>query len=337
MHSPSLGAAAPPVPFPDHLPPGYDLLPDEPVFDPDRHLALEEPAEVVTLSDLGYPADVIATKATAIAASSPFRVLSDEGARVMLETARRLRAFVRPAADRIERTVRGGCYRSRWLRDFCLSDDVTAHLATIYGAAIAPHPMPHHLGHLNYEPSTVDTAVDKWHHDTLPLDYVLTVTDPATTPGGRFEYFLGTKDQAADLSARGERPPADRVVAPVFAGPGHAIALHGDMVVHRGGPLTAQAERITMVNGYVALDPGRDEQSRSADLIGVDDPACLYPEWAKFAAWRARGRLDRLIADLDFTDDVDAVTMQLEAAVADVDRAIAEMRAGARQAAHYET
>ena len=100
--------------------------------------------------------------------------------------------------------------------------------------------MPHHLGHLNYEPSAIDTAVDKWHHDTLPLDYVLAVTDPNLTPGGRFEYFLGTKSEAAELAGRGERPPADRIVAPEFAGPGYAIALHGDMVVHRGGPLTAR-------------------------------------------------------------------------------------------------
>jgi hypothetical protein len=335
MDLPPVGATLA-VSFPAELPPGYEWLPDEPTFDAGRDLQLEDPTDVVSLRDLGYTADEIAGKATAIAASSPFRVLSEEGAGTMLSTARRLRAFVRPAGNRIERTVRGGCYRSRWLRDFCTSVDVTAHLAAIYGTGITPHPMPHHLGHLNYEPSSIDTAVDKWHHDTLPLDYVLAVTDPTTTPGGRFEYFLGTKRETEELSAHGERPPADRVVAPEFAGPGYAIALHGDMVVHRGGPLTEQAERITMVNGYVALDPNRDDQSRSADLIGVDDPTCLYAEWARFAAWRSRGRLDQLIDTLEFTDDVEAVTAALEASIADVERTIAEMRAGARPAAHYE-
>ena len=101
----------------------------------------------------------------------------------MLDTARRLRYFTRPAGERIERTVRGGCYRSRWLRDACLSPEVTEHLEAIYGIEIAPHPMPVHLGHLNYEPSQIDTAIDKWHHDTLPLDYVLAVTDPAEVAG----------------------------------------------------------------------------------------------------------------------------------------------------------
>ncbi|MGI9645290.1 MAG: hypothetical protein ACR2O6_08285 [Ilumatobacteraceae bacterium] len=324
------------VPFPAELPPGYQWLDDEPAFDPDHHLALEDPDRIVTLSDLGYTEAEIAGKATTVAASSPFRVLSDEGARVMLETSRRLRAFVKPAGNRIERTVRGGCYRSRWLCDLCLSAEINDHLARIYGTEIAPHPMPHHLGHINYEPSTIETAVDKWHHDTLPLDYVMTVTDPAVTPGGRFEYFHGTKHEAAAMRERDETPPPGRIVAPEFGGPGYAIALHGDMVVHRGGPLTAQAERITMVNGYVAVDPTLDDQSRSADLIGVDDPVCLYAEWARFAAWRSRGRLDRLIADLGFTDDVGVVTAELDAAIDDVRRAAGEMQGDARAAAHYE-
>lgn len=325
------------VPFPEQLPPGYAWLGDEVRFDPERHLALESPDEVLRLTDLGYDESEITSKATTVAVSSPFRVLSDEGVRVMQETARRLRAFVKPAGDRIERTVRGGCYRSRWLRDLCLDESVTSHLATIYGVPVSPHPMALHLGHLNYEPAQVDAAVDKWHHDTLPLDYVLMVTDPNATPGGRFEYFLGTKAEAGDLRLRGELPPADKVVAPSFPGPGFAIALHGDMVVHRGGPLTAPAERITMVNGYVALDPATDAQSRSADLITVDDPVCLYTEWARFAAWRSRTRLAQLIDELAFTDDVESVAEALEHAIGDAQTAVDEMRAGGDTTAHYES
>ncbi|MCY3616509.1 MAG: hypothetical protein F4Z00_08350 [Acidimicrobiaceae bacterium] len=323
------------VPFPETLPAGYEWFDDEPVFDPDRHLQLEEPHQVVMLADLGYGNDEISTKATPVAASSPFRVLSDEGAAVMLEVARRLRPFARPAGNRIERMTRSGCYRSRWLRDLCTSQDVCDHLERIYGTAIAPHPMPVHLGHINYEPSRLEAAVDKWHHDTLPLDYVMPVTDPARVPGGRFEYFLGTRQEAAALAAEGRTPPPERVVAPEFGGPGYAIALHGDMVVHRAAPLDALAERISMVNGYVALDTAIDDQSRTADLIIVDDHETLWTEWAKTAAWRSKGRLSSVIDGLEFTSDRDAVIASLEAAVSDVQRAIDEMRAGARMTEHY--
>ena len=37
--------------------------------------------------------------------------------------------------------------------------------------------MPVQLGHLNYQPSKLEEAVDKWHHDTIPLDYVMMVSD----------------------------------------------------------------------------------------------------------------------------------------------------------------
>lgn len=323
------------VPFPDAQPAGYEWFDGEAVFDPDRHLRLEEPDEIVMLADLGYDEAEIETKATPVAASSPFRILSDEGAAVMLDVARRLRTFARPAGNRIERMSRGGCYRSRWLRDLCTSPAVTDHLERIYGTAVSPHPMPVHLGHINYEPSSIDSSIDKWHHDTLPLDYVMMVTDPARAPGGRFEYFVGTKHEAASMAAQDRTPPPARTVSPDFAGPGYAIALHGDMVVHRAAPLDRPAERISMVNGYTALDTSLDDQSRTADLIIVDDHESLWTEWAKTAAWRARGQLQSLIDGLEFTSDRDAVIAALEGAVGDVQRAIDEMRAGERMTEHY--
>ena len=323
------------VQFPETLPTGYEWLDDEPMFDPERHLQLEAPAEILMLADLGYTEDEIATKATPVAVSSPFRILSDEGAAIMLETARRLRPFARNAGDRIENMVRGGCYRSKWLRDLCISQELNAHLEVIYGIDIAPHPMPMHLGHMNFSPNHVEKPIDKWHHDTLPLDFVLTVTDPAEVDGGRFEYFVGTKHEAAELASTGQVPPRERTVQPEFPGPGYAIALHGNMVVHRAGPLHSVCERISMVNGYVALDTSREEQSRTRDLIGVDDPEVLFTEWAKMAAWRTQGRLATLIDQLEFTSDSDAVIAELESAVADATRAIEDMRSGEGMPEHY--
>ena len=324
------------VPFPEIRPPGYEWLPDEPSFDPERHLALTQPESVVTLRDLGYSDDEIVSTATDIAISAPFRVLSDEGAAVMLATARRLRAFAAPAGNRIEHSVRGGCYRSRFLRDLCLCEGVTDAMSAIYGTEVSPHTMPLHLGHLNYEPSEIDRAVDKWHHDTIPLDYVMMVSDPRTLPGGRFEYFVGTKAEAAELASTGRTPPVERVVAPDFGGAGWVVAMHGDMVVHRGAPLTAGAERITMVNAYVAADATTAPQSRTRDLIGVDDPTVLYTEWVRHAAWRSRERLDAVIESAPFSLTPNQAIADLEAAIDDVVTAIDDIRAGARDAEHYE-
>jgi hypothetical protein len=210
-----------------------------------------------------------------------------------------------------------------------------AHLEEIYGTSIAPHPMALHLGHLNFEPTKIETSIDKWHHDTLPLDFVMMVTDPNLVDGGRFEYFHGTKHEAAELAAKGETPPESRTVAPEFPGAGYAVALHGDMVVHRAGPLHNLDERISLVNGYVALDTSLDVQGRSADLIAIDDHQVLFTEWAKMAAWRSHDRLGSLLENLEFATDRSDVIDALEHAIADVHDAISDMDSGKASADHY--
>jgi hypothetical protein len=324
------------VPFPEHQPSGYHWLEDEPKFDPKIHLCLEKPQSLLYLTELGYDEEIISSKATPVAASSPFRVLSDEGARVLLHVARNLRSKA-IGCERIENMVRGGCYRSRFLRDVCIDTSVTDLMCEIYGVDVAPHTMPVHLGHMNYAPEELERAVDKWHHDTLPLDYVMMVTDPSTLHGGQFEYFLGTKSDMKKLADAGKKPSVDRIVAPNFPGPGYAIALHGDMVVHRGAALTQAGERVTMVNGYVSMDTRTDDQHRHIDLTVVDDAACLYTEWAKHSAWRARDRLDRLIEQMNFSSDRLGIADALDHAIEDVQQAVRDMRdTGEHKMHHYE-
>jgi hypothetical protein len=324
------------IPFPEHLPARYQWLDDEPIFDPARHLALESPKSTCSLSELGYSDDEIQCVASPIAASSPFRVMSAEGAAVLLQTARRLREH-RVSCERINNMVRGGCYRSRFLRDLCIDPSLTQLMCDIYQTDVAPHTMPLHLGHMNFSPDKLEDAVDKWHHDTLPLDTVMMVTDPATLEGGEFEYFLGTRTEMAALAEMGKQPPRDRVVQPVFNGPGYAIALHGNMVVHRGAPLKKTAERISMVNGYVATNTRFDDQHRHRDLTLIDPPELLYAEWAKHAAWRTRGKLETLISELPFSDDRLQIANELEATLVDIQQTIADLRdTSAHEMHHYE-
>lgn len=312
------------MPFPRALPEGYSYL-DEPVaFDPDKHLALEPPVQTLRLQDLGYSADDIAQAPTDFAVSSAARMLSDEGVDALLQVARTLRQYA-VGCERIQNMVRGGAYQSRFLRDLCLCPKVTKFLSEIYGVQVAPHSMPIHLGHLNFAPDDLDRAVDKWHHDTLGLDYVMMLTDPRELSGGEFQYFLGTKHEAAAFADSGESIPPDRVVSPAFPGPGYAIVLHGNMVVHRAAKLHAIGERITMVNGYVPLDTNVPDPCRFSDLKLVDPHHILFAEWARHKAWLARVKLDRLIDELPFTDNRATLVSALKDAVVDVETAIADI------------
>ena len=323
------------IPFPEILPPGFEWFEDEPVFDPATHLALEKPDTIRHLQEFGYSDEEISRKASTVAVSSPFRVLSDEGAAVLLSVARSLRQHA-VSCERIENMVRGGCYRSRFLRDLCIDPSLTEMMCEIYQTDVAPHTMPLHLGHMNFAPDDLSKAIDKWHHDTLPLDTVMMVSDPATLDGGQFEYFVGTKDEMAELASLGRTPPRDRVEAPYFAGPGYAIALHGNMVVHRGAALNKPGERISMVNGYVSTNTALDDQHRHADLTTVDPPEALYAEWARHAAWRGKSRLEALLTGLEFSSSGEEVAGQLEDAIMDVQKAIVEMKQGGVEIHHYE-
>jgi hypothetical protein len=312
------------IPFPPTLPAGFEALADEPVYDPARHLALTRPERIVRLAARGYEPDETAACPSDLAITTPFRILSEEGAAALHAVARQLEAHT-TGGERIARMVRGGAFRSRFLRDLCRCPVVAAHLSDIAGVALAPHTIAQHLGHLNYAPHDLARAVDKWHHDTLGFDYVMMVSDPTRLDGGEFQYFSGTKQEADALASARKTPPKERIVSPCFPGAGWAVLQQGNMVVHRGARLRTPAERITMVNPYVPRDTAWPDPCTVEALKIVDPHNVVFTEWARHKAWLTRGRLDRLIAELPFTDDRAAIVAALKAAVAEIDIAIRDI------------
>lgn len=313
-----------PMPFPSALPEGCHYLEEAVAYHPDKHLALERSAQTWTLQDLGYTDEEAAACPTPFAVSSPARLLSDDGVAALVDVARALRQYA-VSCERIENMVRGGVYLSRFLRDLCLCPRVTAFLSDIYGTPVTPHTMPLQLGHINFAPDDLTKAVDKWHHDTLGLDYVLLASDPRRLAGGEFQYFLGTKREAAALAKKGETIPPHRVVSPAFPGAGYMVIMQGNMVVHRGAKLTARGERITMVNGYVPLNARIADASCFSDLKLVDPHHILLPEWARHKAWLSQGKLNQLIRDMPFTQDRALLISKLREAIGDVEEAIADI------------
>ena len=291
-----------PLAFPDVLPKGFAPLEREPVFDPAKHLQIERPQEVLNLAQLGYSAQEIAACPSDFGVTSIFRVLSDEGAAAMLEVGRSLEQFCTSNA-RISRNVRGGVYRSKFLRDLCLSEEVSQTMSDIAGLPLLPHTIPHQLGHLNYNPKTVGENVDKWHCDTLRYDFVMFVTDPKSVQGGEFEYYKGTKAEVAALQKAGKPLDPAKIVAPDMPGPGYAVLQQGNMVVHRAKGLTAPGERITMVNGYVPRDVNFPDYSRLDQLALADPMDVAASEYARHVQWMARERMQAAIEGFAFRED----------------------------------
>jgi len=293
-----------PLPFPERVPPGYQSLFAEPTFDPARHLALEPPQEVWRLSELGYTAEDVHNCASEIAVAGPFRLLSEEGTAVARSVAVALRKLAQ-TSDRTAKYLAGGVYRSKFLRDLCNCPMVTDFLSGIAGCALLPHSMPSQQLYINYAPDDPDQAVDTWHVDSIGFDYVLLLSDPRTFSGGRFEFFRGTQQEAAQLlgtdargltAANSRDLPAGRVVSPVFPEAGYAVFQQGNLVVHRATRLEHRAERITMVPGLVARETRCPDPTKNT-VAAWGEPG-IEEEFARHKAWLSHAKLGELIEQL---------------------------------------
>lgn len=291
-----------PLEFPNIQPQGFPVLENEPVFDPAKHLQIEMPETIISLKEFGYSDSDIAECPCDFGITNVFRILSDEGAKCMLEVAHLLEPYVSSNA-RIARNVRGGVYQSKFLRDLCQSDELTAAVSKICGTDLLPHTIPHQLGHMNYNPKEVGENVDKWHFDTLRIDFVMFVTDPNSVEGGEFEYYLGTKHEVAELKKAGKPLNPDKIKAPVMPGPGYAVLQQGNMVVHRAKGLTQPGERITMVNGYVPRDVSFPDYTRFDQLYLVDPPHMAASEYSRHVSWMGREFLHSRLQDFEFNED----------------------------------
>ncbi len=318
---------AQPLEFPRPQPTGYPRLENEPVFDVAKHLALEMPTQITRLDALGYSEETIAACPTDLGITSTFRILSDEGAACLLEVARGLSPYIRASGERVSRSVRGGVYQSQFLRDFCMAPELTEAISAMCGAPMHPHTMPHQLGHLNYNPLKVGENVDKWHVDTLRVDFVLFVTDPNAIEGGEFEYFNGTADEVRALKDAGQDLPTDKIMQADIPGAGYGVLQQGNMVVHRAKGLREEGERITLVNGYVPADMSYPDYTRFDQLSLVDPETIAASEYARHIAWMGRESLSTQLQDFDFSDDRDGFAGQLDRVAALLSGAAAQLRA----------
>ncbi|MGA2190510.1 MAG: hypothetical protein ABSH33_18470 [Steroidobacteraceae bacterium] len=319
---------AKPLSLPSMRPFSYGQLHDEPVFDPARHLALEPPLRCWTLDDLGYTKEEAKCCASRVAIAGPMRLLSVQGAEAARNVALALSGS-RQAGDRTASYLTGGVYRSAFLRDLCSCPEVTAFLSEIAGCELLPHSMPSQQIYINYAPEDLSKAVDTWHTDSIGLDCVLMISDPASFSGGQFQFFVGTRYEAASLldsrpenltAANVRDLPAGRVADMQFPAAGYAVFQQGTMVVHRATRLERRAERNTAVLGYVSRDVALPDPTADS-IVNWGEPG-IIAEFARHKAWLSRTKLDYLMSQIDLNASAADLRRLLTDAIADAQRAI---------------
>ncbi len=304
------------------IPPDVIKLTSDTLFEPSKHLKLSEPDQVWSLKDFGYSEEQQAKAPFPIAVSTPFRLLSNEGVETLRSIVTELTQY-RRASERIANYIRGALYYSEFLRGFCMSEDVNALIGKVSGAPVLPHPMSLYQGHINLKPEDPTREVDRWHVDTILLDYVLMVSDPKSFQGGHFEYFQSTKAEAIRSLIRDDGLP--NVVKVEFPKAGFALLQQGNKVVHRANRVDSGNERTTLVQSYIPEDPHFVDVSKLNDCKKVDPPEFLFTEWSRYKAFLAREKLNHLIDQIPYTTDKSLLSHYLRLAIRDVEEAIFEL------------
>ncbi len=304
--------------------PDYEPIQDDPVFDPARHLALEQPASTLSLTDLGYGEEIAGTTPTQVAATSCFRVLSDEGVEAMYHVCKQLEAYT-TSNPRIARNTRGGVYRSKFLREFSMCPEYVEHLSVVMQTPLLPLAMGHQIAHLNYQPLTIGENVDKWHFDTLQVDTVMFVTDPRSVDGGEFQYFKGTRAEMTEIHADGKPFPHDRVISPDMPGPGYAVLMQGNYVVHQAKGLRTEGERITLVNGFSYADRNTPDYTALGQLFLADAPNVAAAEYTRHIALRCGREFEQVINEPRFNDSPKEHAQRLARVQTELNKAIEQL------------
>jgi hypothetical protein len=318
--------------FPRTLPPGFTFIEGEAEFDPARHFAFEPPERVVTLADLGYTPDQIRQFPSRIGATSTVRILSDEGIAALQRSIELSapRAVKSPAGDA---RLYYGSYHSKFMRDLTFSPELTDFLSDIFEAPIAAHTMGGVGVQLNVG-ETPNAEILGWHDDRVSFTSVISMYDPDQVQGGRFEYFMGTRDEGRELLADGGLP-ADRVIAPPSP-PGYGALIQGTAVYHRAAPLTSPGYRASFLlsfchrdASYPDLNGDRTYLTDQRARLGVEsDINPSITETARHNAWLAKARLGTILEELPWTNDSQFVVEQLREAIAPVEHAIARLERG---------
>jgi hypothetical protein len=294
---------------------------DEVKFDENIHLDLSEPEKIWSLSEFGYSKEAVEKAPFDVAVTTPFRILSPEGVKALNQSIDQLKQMKR-SSDRIASFIRGAYFYSSFIKDLMSCQKLNDHISKLSGAKALPHPMALYQAHINLKPEEKTQDVDKWHTDTVVLDFVLLCTDPANFSGGQFEYFKCTRGQAIRGLIREED---HEVIKVQFPEAGYAVLQQGNLVVHRASAVTKGHERTTLVQSFISDDPDFKDISKLSDCRPVDPPEILFSEWARYKAFLSERRLKKLMKELPNTQDKNQICMELRKAIRDVEEAILEI------------
>jgi trimethylamine monooxygenase len=297
------------MPFPGTIPDGFTQDPTEPAWDPSVHLQLEAPSFLKTLTQDSrlcnwskFPAPAVLEdedEFPGLACSAPFRILSDEGVRVIREIVNN-NEINSHTFERTPKLLRGLAYRSKFIRDFLYSEEVFSHMEKMSRTPMNPHGVLMHGAQINFGVGTAnggsDRPVDDWHLDSVPYVLVVLLSDAAEFEGGETKIARYRKAEDAVQDIKNKAIPNELVETLRLPGAGYAMLMQGSKVPHKIMPVT-KGLRLSLVNSYMSRDVFEEDRTFYR-LSKIQDPGHVHPvEIARHYAWRVQGQLDYLLQE----------------------------------------
>ncbi|CAF4810245.1 unnamed protein product [Rotaria sp. Silwood1] len=299
----------------------YEFAPDEPTYDPDIHLSLTEPDFVVLLDGfrrvskapkLNQP--VAPNGDSQVAYTGPFRLLSDEGYRVLRNIIQRTLEH-EMGDERQPAYICYNGYRSKWIQDFNRCPRVLKHLSNMTGdIQLLPTALQSTYSHINIGRAT-KTNIDAWHCDSVPYVLILLACDMSQTVGGELQLIEREPKEAFRLIEEYKGQVPKDLIRPIdYLGPNSCVFMQGSHLAHRVTGIQSCSElRFTVVNSYISTNPFAEEYTRY-DTFRNEITADL--EFAMHKTWRANAQmLDLAVSGHPWptrTQIVDRLTMAVK-------------------------
>ena len=214
--------------------PKFEFASDEPVYDPDIHLSLTEPDFVVLLDGFRHVPKapqldqaISANGDSQLAYTGPFRLLSEEGYRVLRKIIQR--ELVHEVGD--ERQPSYICYngyRSKWIHDFNRCPRVLEHLSRMTGdVRLIPTAIQSTYSHVNIGRAT-GKNIDAWHSDSVPYVVITLACNMSETVGGELQLIEREPKEAFRLIEEYKgQVPKDFIRAIDYLGPNSCVFMQG--------------------------------------------------------------------------------------------------------------
>lgn len=285
----------------------------EPKFDPDVHLHIEEPRSITLLdfTEVKKTPTVQGNTQSPLAYTSAFRLLSDEGVRVLREIIERNKKYVKSSA-RQPAYLRGMAYTSKFIRDLNEHPRVLEMLSKHAGFPVVPHYLPMNYAHINlgHPPPKAGEVnkypVDQWHADSVPFVLIIILSDMTDMVGGELQCVkrVGREAGFELIEKTNNNVDPKDLLNVSYEKQGYGLFMQGREIVHHVTPVQKGREpRITLVNSYMPKNVFAPDRTVYATFIDLGKEKEAILEFARGRAWRAQNQLKALIDQTKYTED----------------------------------